>query len=365
MLTTKLQLPLLAAGQSQKHVTLNEALVSLDTLTQLVAISRTETAPPASPAEGATYIVADNPTAGFANRAGQIAVLDAGAWRFYSPSDGWRCFVRAEQALLVRSGTAWVSISASSGPTTILGVNTTADAVNRFALKSEASLFDNVGAGHQMKLNKASPTQTGSLLMQTAYSGRAEIGLIGDDRLRMKVSSNGTAWKDALLVDAATGLATAFGAPTVANGIATKGYVDGQISTYANPFDYLLASNQSITTLSVWTPVANFTTIRIASPNFDTAQGRFIAPVSGIYVFFSQVIFTAGTTAATVTVAATRNTTPSGNWVSQSIAANVQSGISFTTLLSLAAGDAVGLSMYCQSPVTVNFGFTSFFGYRL
>ena len=46
--TTQLGLPLLQPAQAQKHVTVNEALVRLDGLTQLVLASATVTAPPVS-----------------------------------------------------------------------------------------------------------------------------------------------------------------------------------------------------------------------------------------------------------------------------------------------------------------------------
>src|SRR5690606_16467928 len=39
------------------------------------------------------------------------------------------------------------------------------------------------------------------LLLQTGFSGRAEIGLAGDDRLHLKVSADGSTWVDALVAD--------------------------------------------------------------------------------------------------------------------------------------------------------------------
>jgi hypothetical protein len=86
-----------------------------------------------------------------------------------------------------------------------LGINATADTTNRLALKSPASLFDNVGNGHQQKINKAAAGDTASQLFQTGYSGRAEYGLTGDDNFHIKVSPDGSAWKEALMVDRTTG----------------------------------------------------------------------------------------------------------------------------------------------------------------
>ncbi len=87
----------------------------------------------------------------------------------------------------------------------LFGVNTTADTTNKLAVKSAALLFDNIGNGVQAKLNKHASGDTASLLYQTNYSGRAELGLTGDDNLHIKVSPDGTTWFEALRVDGAAG----------------------------------------------------------------------------------------------------------------------------------------------------------------
>ena len=73
----------------------------------------------------------------------------------------------------------------------MIGINATADATNRLAVKSAATLFDNAGAGHQHKINKAAAGDTASLLFQAGSSGRAEMGLAGDDNFHVKVSADG------------------------------------------------------------------------------------------------------------------------------------------------------------------------------
>jgi len=107
-----------------------------------------------------------------------------------------------------------------------LGVNATADATNKLAVSSPAILFNNAGAGVQVKVNKANAASTASFLFQDAFSGRAEIGLTGDDNFHFKVSADGATWFDGLDINAATGAATVLADPTAALGIATKQYVD-------------------------------------------------------------------------------------------------------------------------------------------
>lgn len=83
-----------------------------------------------------------------------------------------------------------------------------ADATNRFSLNAPASLFNHAGAGHQVKVNKASATDTGSFIFQTGFSGRAEVGLTGSDDFQIKVSPDGSVWNNGLAIEAASGRTT-------------------------------------------------------------------------------------------------------------------------------------------------------------
>jgi hypothetical protein len=57
-------------------------------------------------------------------------------------------------------------------------------------------------------LNKATAGDTASLLFQTGFGGRAEMGTAGGDDFTVKVSANGSAWFTALEADAASGEVT-------------------------------------------------------------------------------------------------------------------------------------------------------------
>lgn len=207
--TANLKLPYILAAQSQKHVTHNEALRALDALVQLAVLDKDLTAPPGSPAEGARYIVAASPTGGWSGQAGKIAAYRDGAWGFHTPFEGWLAWVADEDTLYVFNGTSWIPNPAGGGgavnPVSLVGVNATADATNRLSVSSPASLFNHEGAGHQVKINKASAAHTGSVLFQTGFSGRAEFGLTGDDDFHVKVSPNGSGWTEALLINKSSG----------------------------------------------------------------------------------------------------------------------------------------------------------------
>jgi hypothetical protein len=202
--TTHLSLPLLAAAQSQKHVTHNEALVLLDALTQL-AVRDHVSAPPPVVNAGDRFLVAAGATGVFAGQADRIALYDDGLWRFLMPRAGWTVWIEDDAVGRVFNGTGWVSAAPTAS--VLFGINATADTTNRLSVASPAALFSHDGAGCQIKVNKAAATETASLLFQTGFSGRAEMGLTGSDAFRVKVSSDGAVWRDGVVIAAATGFA--------------------------------------------------------------------------------------------------------------------------------------------------------------
>jgi hypothetical protein len=214
--TPHLSLPYLESGQAQKHVTHNEALRMLDALVMLSVEGRDLTAPPPAPAEGARYLVKAPGSGGFAGKDHQIAHYVDGGWLFHPPRVGWICFVANESLLLAYNGSEWTEsiVEASELQNlTRLGVGTSADAGNPFAAKLNNALWTARTAGEggdgdlRFKFNKETAANTLSLLMQTGWSGRAEIGLTGDDDLHVKVSPDGGTWFDAMLFDKASGAA--------------------------------------------------------------------------------------------------------------------------------------------------------------
>ncbi len=215
--TPNLSLPYIAAAQAQKHVTHNEAIRALDAVVQLSVLDRDLAAPPVSPADGERYIVAAPATGDWAGKEGQIAAWQDNAWMFYVPNKGWLVWVADENALLAWDGTAWVAASGTGTISSLnpadgglVGVNATADATNRLSVKSDAVLFshDDVTPGSgdmRAKLNKAAVGNTATFLFQDNWSGRAEIGLAGDDDFHFKVSPDNTTWYEAIIIDRNTG----------------------------------------------------------------------------------------------------------------------------------------------------------------
>lgn len=200
--TPRLSLPYIASQQAQKQVTYNEAMRLLDILVQPVIRSRALATPPLSPAEGDVYLVAADPTDGWAGKAGSLAAFLDDAWLFRTPRDGFLLFVEDETAFIQRQSGSWIVLG---GDPALLGINTSADTTHRLAVSSPASRFSHDGDDHRLIIDKAAAGDTASLLLQSGASGRAEIGLAGDDDLHLKVSPDGATWLEALLVDGATG----------------------------------------------------------------------------------------------------------------------------------------------------------------
>jgi hypothetical protein len=112
-----------------------------------------------------------------------------------------------------------------------VGINASADAVNRLAVSAAATLLNHEGAGHQVKINKAAAGDTTSLLFQTGFSGRAEMGTAGSDDFAIKVSADGVAWATALSVDAGTGVpALAAGAMVGGQAVYHRGNLLGPVA---------------------------------------------------------------------------------------------------------------------------------------
>lgn len=233
-ISTILSLPLIQPSQAQKHVTHNEALRLLDVAVQLAVTDRDRADPPLAPAPGDRHIVAAGGTGDWAGQDGTVAVYDSDGWRFVVPNTGWRAYVAAEAATVVFDGTNWATDVPATANLPMVGVNTTADANNRLSVASEASLFTHAGADHRMVMNKAGSAQTASLLFQSGWSGRAEIGTTGDDDFHVKVSPDGSTWHEAMQVSGATGGARVLGGFLIDDKLAFhRGNILGAVSQTA------------------------------------------------------------------------------------------------------------------------------------
>lgn len=201
--STILSLPYIQAAQAQKHVTHNQAVEALDVLVQLAVSSRTITDPVSNPQDGARYIVASGGTGSWSGHDGQVAVHLDGVWQFHTPNAGWRAWIADEGGVAVFDGAAWITQPVDTNGLALVGVNTTADTTNRLSVSAPATLLNHEGADHRVKINKNAVADTASLLYQSGFSGRAEMGLAGGDDFSIKTSADGSTWVDAMTITTA------------------------------------------------------------------------------------------------------------------------------------------------------------------
>lgn len=206
--TARLDLPLIVSGQALKHVTHNEALARLDMLVQPVVTTAALAMPPSAPLDGEAFLVPAGAGGTWAGHEDDIAAWQGGGWVFIAPEEGWQVFDQAAEALKAFVAGSWVVMAAHGDGLPRLGINATPDDTNRLALASQASLFTHAGGGHQLKINKAADGQTASVLFQSNWSGRAEMGLAGGNDWTLKVSADGSGWTEAVKVAGSGGSMT-------------------------------------------------------------------------------------------------------------------------------------------------------------
>lgn len=114
--TNQLSLPLLRASQAQKHVTMNDALMRLDGLTQLVIASRGAGLPPTAVEDGTVHFVPAGAVNAWAGHEGELAIRANGGWVFAVPKPGWRAFIVDEGVQAIHDGVAWRGGAATLAP---------------------------------------------------------------------------------------------------------------------------------------------------------------------------------------------------------------------------------------------------------
>lgn len=289
----RLNLPFLQPAQAQKHVTHNEALRQLDTIVQLSVSSMNATSAPGTPATGEAHIVGIGATGDWAGHDGDVATWFDAAWYFQTPKPGWLATISGATDVYVHDGSDWVIATAAVDLDNVagVGVNTTSDGTNRLAVSSPATLLNHEGAGHQLKINKAGVSDTASLLFQSNWSGRAEMGLAGNDAFSIKVSADGSAWGEVLNIG-----------PT--DGIVTTANMVGTVANPAGPGDAVVetgsGANGSYTKFAEGTLICEIAGFATASGSAATWS----LPESFASAGFTVTASVIGSTPAVATISA-------------------------------------------------------------
>jgi hypothetical protein len=118
MLTSpRFALPLLAAGQAQKEITHNEALLLIDAVVAAHVQAANAQTPPASPAAGQSWAIGNAPTGAWLGQAGRLAIATVGGWRFCAVPDGFVIKQGVAGTQWRRVGSGWAPAASVSPPT--------------------------------------------------------------------------------------------------------------------------------------------------------------------------------------------------------------------------------------------------------
>lgn len=105
--TVRFRLPLLQAGQAQKEVTHNEALVSTDALLHLAVEDYGRIWPPTEPVHGCAWIVGADPRGDWYAQAGKVAFYGQGGWLFFDPLEGLTAWIKASGTHAIWRAGVW------------------------------------------------------------------------------------------------------------------------------------------------------------------------------------------------------------------------------------------------------------------
>jgi hypothetical protein len=103
----RLGLQFLLPGQGQKELTVNEALLTIDSLLHAAVQGPPRSDPPDSPIPGETWLVGSDALADWAGRTGQIARYTFGGWRFFQPVLGMTLWDVASARPIHFDGEGW------------------------------------------------------------------------------------------------------------------------------------------------------------------------------------------------------------------------------------------------------------------
>lgn len=106
--TSQFELPLLAEGQAQKHVTVNDALARLDAVSQLRIASRSLGVAPLDAVDGTCYFVPEGATGLWGEHASKLVFWSNGGWASLSPKQGWQAWIEDEAIAVRFNGADWI-----------------------------------------------------------------------------------------------------------------------------------------------------------------------------------------------------------------------------------------------------------------
>jgi Protein of unknown function (DUF2793) len=106
--TDRFALPFIIAGQAQKEVAHNEALILIDALLGVTVVAVGALTPPVSPTLGQAWIVGNGAVGVWSDKTHQLARFTAAGWRFSLLTEGFAVWSLADSKFARRTATGWV-----------------------------------------------------------------------------------------------------------------------------------------------------------------------------------------------------------------------------------------------------------------
>ncbi len=262
--TPRMGLAILPPTPAQPQVTHNEALHQIDALTDICLLGQFVDTPPASPADGDTYLLGGAPTGAWSGQAYKLAYCLDGGWRFFAPFNGLRATVATSKTCLVYQGGGWTDanalisaneVSVASAATCDLGA-----AGSLFVAVTGSTTITSFGAGANLLRHvrfAGALTLTHNATSLILLGGASRVTAAGDCAL---YSSDGAGnWRERFYQAAASAVTPSF---AVDRGGSDQSGLTAN-ATNAIAFNHVAEDNHG------W---------------FDTATGRYTPQQAGLYM---------------------------------------------------------------------------------
>jgi Major tropism determinant N-terminal domain len=176
-----------------------------------ITAARTVTLPAASAfPTGVALLVFDE--SGACSATNTITLAAAGADKIDGAASAFISSAYGHLATQSNGANKWTLVEQAASNLAAVGIGTPADPNNPLSVYAASALFNSANS-FNVTVNKAAAADTASFIFEDGFSGRAQIGLCGDDNFHFKVSANGSTWIDALDINGVTGKVTIAAAP--------------------------------------------------------------------------------------------------------------------------------------------------------
>ncbi len=149
--TARFSLPLLIAGQGQKDISHNEALLLLDAVMHPELQSRSAGSPPLAPVLGQCWLIPAEAGGVWSGRDGQVTVWSIGGWRYLSPPGGYRAWLADEGRWIRLGNDGWRDEIALAGDWPVLMAPSGGAVIDVEARIAIGALLDRLSAAGLME----------------------------------------------------------------------------------------------------------------------------------------------------------------------------------------------------------------------